>query len=110
MGSSSASLASSMAFSAVPPMPIPSMPGGHQPAPISGHHFQHPVHHRIGGVEHGELGLGLGAATFGRHVHFQLVTGNDLVMDHAGRIVAGVAARTVRIFQDRGAQRVVGFM
>ena len=30
------SLASSIAFSAVPPMPMPSMPGGHQPAPIVG--------------------------------------------------------------------------
>ena len=29
-------MASSIAFSAVPPMPIPSMPGGHQPAPIVG--------------------------------------------------------------------------
>ena len=29
-------LASSMAFSALPPMPTPSIPGGHQPAPISG--------------------------------------------------------------------------
>ena len=31
-----ASLASTAAFSAVPPMPIPSMPGGHQPAPMVG--------------------------------------------------------------------------
>lgn len=30
------SLAISAAFSAVPPIPMPSMPGGHQPAPISG--------------------------------------------------------------------------
>ncbi len=36
MGSISASLASSMAFSAVPPTPMPSMPGGHQPAPMVG--------------------------------------------------------------------------
>ena len=36
MGSSSASLASTMAFSAVPPMPSPRMPGGHQPAPMVG--------------------------------------------------------------------------
>ena len=36
MGSISDSLASSIAFSALPPMPTPSMPGGHQPAPISG--------------------------------------------------------------------------
>ena len=36
IGSISASFASSIAFSAVPPMPMPSMPGGHQPAPIVG--------------------------------------------------------------------------
>ena len=36
IGSISTSLASSVAFSAVPPMPMPSMPGGHQPAPIVG--------------------------------------------------------------------------
>ena len=36
MGSISTSLASSMAFSAVPPTPMPSMPGGHQPAPMVG--------------------------------------------------------------------------
>ncbi len=36
IGSISASFASSMAFSALPPMPMPSMPGGHQPAPIVG--------------------------------------------------------------------------
>jgi hypothetical protein len=29
-------LANSIAFSAVPPMPMPSMPGGHQPAPMVG--------------------------------------------------------------------------
>ena len=31
-----ACLANNIAFSAVPPMPIPNMPGGHQPAPIVG--------------------------------------------------------------------------
>ncbi len=36
IGSIRDSLAISMAFSAVPPTPIPSMPGGHQPAPIVG--------------------------------------------------------------------------
>ena len=36
IGSINDSLASSIAFSALPPMPIPSMPGGHQPAPIVG--------------------------------------------------------------------------
>ena len=36
MGAMSDSFASSIAFSAVPPTPIPSMPGGHHPAPIVG--------------------------------------------------------------------------
>ena len=36
IGSISASLAISIAFSAVPPTPMPSIPGGHQPAPIEG--------------------------------------------------------------------------
>ena len=36
MSSISTSLAISIAFSAVPPMPMPSMPGGHQPAPMVG--------------------------------------------------------------------------
>ena len=36
IGSISDSLASSIAFSAVPPKPMPSIPGGHQPAPMVG--------------------------------------------------------------------------
>ena len=36
MGSINDSFASSMAFSGVPPMPTPRMPGGHQPAPMVG--------------------------------------------------------------------------
>ena len=35
-GSISTSLAIIIAFSAVPPTPMPSMPGGHQPAPMVG--------------------------------------------------------------------------
>ena len=40
IGAISASLASTIAFSALPPMPMPSMPGGHQPAPIVGTVFR----------------------------------------------------------------------
>jgi len=36
IGSISDSFAMSIAFSAVPPTPMPSMPGGHQPAPMVG--------------------------------------------------------------------------
>ena len=35
-GCISTSLASSIAFSGVPPMPTPSRPGGHHPAPMAG--------------------------------------------------------------------------
>jgi len=36
IGSIRASFAINIAFSAVPPMPMPSIPGGHQPAPMVG--------------------------------------------------------------------------
>ena len=36
IGAISASFASSIAFSALPPTPMPSKPGGHQPAPMPG--------------------------------------------------------------------------
>ena len=38
-GSIKLSLASTAAFSAVPPIPMPNIPGGHQPAPIVGKVF-----------------------------------------------------------------------
>ena len=40
IGSINDSFAISIAFSAVPPMPMPSIPGGHQPAPIVGTVFR----------------------------------------------------------------------
>ncbi len=40
IGSISDSFAITIAFSAVPPMPMPSMPGGHQPAPMVGTVFR----------------------------------------------------------------------
>ena len=57
IGSISASLASSIAFSAVPPMPMPSMPGGHQPAPIVGTVFSTQSTMRSRRIQHHELGL-----------------------------------------------------
>ena len=38
-GSIRLSLANTPAFSAVPPIPMPNIPGGHQPAPIVGKVF-----------------------------------------------------------------------
>ncbi len=40
MGSMRDSFAMTIAFSAVPPMPIPNIPGGHQPAPMPGTVFK----------------------------------------------------------------------
>ena len=40
MGSMRDSFARTIAFSAVPPMPMPSIPGGHQPAPMVGTVFK----------------------------------------------------------------------
>ena len=71
------------------------------------HHFQHPVDHRIGGIQHRELGLGLGSATLGRDVHLDGVARHQGIVDHAGGVVTGIAARAVRVRQDRRAQRVV---
>ncbi len=71
------------------------------------HLLEHPVDHRIGRVEHGELGLRLGAAALGRHVDFNGVAGHDGVVDHRRRVVLGVGALAVRVRQHRGAQHVV---
>jgi hypothetical protein len=102
------SLAISMAFSAVPPMPMPSMPGGHQPAPMVGTVFS---------TQSTTLSLGLSmiildlfslppplAATVTVH----RVAGHDLGEDHGRRVVLGVLAGELRVGHHAGAQRVVG--
>jgi len=73
----------------------------------AGHRFEHPVHDRVRGVEHGEPGLVLGAAALGGTGHFHLVPGHDLAVHHRRRVVARVFARPGRVGQHRGAQRVV---
>ena len=62
IGSISDSFARTMALSAVPPTPMPSMPGGHQPAPIAGtvSSTQSTIESRR--IQHRELRLVLGAA------------------------------------------------
>ena len=57
MGSISDSFASSMAFSALPPMPTPEHSGRTPTGAHFGHHFQHPVSDRIRWVQHGEHGF-----------------------------------------------------
>merc|ERR1711965_1217489 len=79
-------------------------------APASAHgrdSLDHPVNDRVGRVEHDHLGLVLGAASLGRDIHFNLVAGDDLVVDDRRGVVLGVGALTGRIGQDRGTQNVV---
>jgi hypothetical protein len=73
-----------------------------------GQHFQNPVDDRVARVHHLELRLVFAAAALGRHVDGDFVALDHVDMEHAGRVVAGVAAGEGRIGQDRGAQLVVG--
>ena len=55
-----------------------------------GHGAQHPIHQAIAGIEDGELGLVLGAATLGRQPHLDLVAGHQIRVDYGRGVVAGV--------------------
>ena len=107
IGSISASFASTIAFSARPPMPMPSMPGGHQPAPIVGTRLQHPVDDRVRRIQHHELRLVLRAAALGRDLHLDGVAGHEVEVDDGRRVVARVLPRAGRVGDDRCAQPVV---
>src|SRR3977135_1367776 len=92
IGSLSASFAITIAFSAVPPMPMPSMPGGHQPAPIVGTAFttQSTMESDQWSLAHPEPRLRFRAAPLGGDIDFELVAGHDLHLDDGRRVVAGV--------------------
>ena len=60
-------------FRRVPPMPMPSMPGGHQPAPIVGTVFSTQSTMESEGLSIDELGLVLGAAALGGELDFDVV-------------------------------------
>src|SRR5437660_338842 len=92
IGSISASFAISIAFSAVPPMPMPSIPGGHQPAPMVGTVLSTQSANGVRRVEHGELRFRLRTAAFGGDVDLHLVTGHELYLDDGRRVVARVLA------------------
>jgi hypothetical protein len=85
-----------------------SQDAGRAPAGAHGRHrLEDPLDQVVGGVQHGELGLGLRAATLGGTDDFEMVAGDDLVMHHGRSIVLRVLARAGRVGQHRGAQRVV---
>ena len=107
IGSISASLAISIAFSAVPPTPMPSMPGGHQPAPIVGTVFTTQSAIESEGLSIDELRLRLRAAALRGDVDLELVARHHLHVDHRRRVVPGVLAAEVGFVEHRGAQLVV---
>ncbi|OMP13874.1 hypothetical protein COLO4_00762 [Corchorus olitorius] len=103
MSSISTSFAISIAFSAVPPMPMPSMPGGHQPAPMVGTVLEHPVDDRIRRVQHHELRLGFGAAPLAATITSTVSPGTSDMLITAGvlsfvlvRLPAGSASTLAR--------------
>src|ERR1039457_6320604 len=64
-----ASLASSTAFSAVPPIPMPSIPGGQPPGAHFRHAPQHPFNDIVSGVKHLHHRFILRATALGRDAH-----------------------------------------
>ena len=107
IGSISASLASSIAFSAVPPMPMPSMPGGHQPAPIVGTVFSTQSTIESDGLSIANFDFASEPPPLAATITSTVLPGTTFDVDHGRRVVLGVAALAGRIGQHRGAQLVV---
>ena len=80
----SASLASSIAFSALPPTPSPIMPGGHQPAPSAGHRLDDPVDDASRRVEGREARLVFRAAALRRDRQLEVSPGTSSTWTIAG--------------------------
>ena len=108
IGSISDSFASSMAFSAVPPTPMPSMPGGHQPAPIVGTVFSTQSTIESLGLSITNFDLFSEPPPFAATVTSTSSPGHQLDVEHGGRVVLRVLAREQRVVDDRCAQLVVG--
>jgi hypothetical protein len=101
-------LASSTAFSAVPPTPMPSMPGGHQPAPIVGTVFStQSTMLSLGFIMMNLLLFSLPpplAAT----VTSKVLPGTSSMWMTAGVLSLVFLRAKMRVVQHRGAQHVVG--
>ena len=79
-------------------------------APVTTHGgdlLEVPGHEVVTGVQDGEAGLALGAATLGRDLDLQRVAGDQFHVHDRRGVVAGVRALAVRIGDHRGAQRIV---
>ena len=107
MGSISDSLASSMAFSEVPPMPMPRMPGGHQPAPMVGTVFSTHSTMESDGFSMANFDFASEPPPLAATITSTLSPGTMRHVHHRRSVVLGVPARPGRIGQDAGAQLVV---
>ena len=103
IGSISDSLASSIAFSAVPPMPMPSMPGGHQPAPMVGTIFSTQSTTESDGLSMANLALASEPPPLAATITSTLLPGTIFVLTIAGvlspvlrRLPAGSASTEAR--------------
>jgi len=74
----------------------------------SGDGFEDPVGDGVGGVEHGELGLGLGAAALAGYGDVEFGAFDEFDDDHGGRVVFGVLAGEGGVGEDGWAEDVVG--
>ena len=96
-----------IAFSAVPPMPMPSIPGGHQPAPIVGTVLSTQSTMESEGLSMANLRFGLRAAALGRDGDVDIAARHHLDGHDRGRVVAGVLARESGVGKDAAAELVV---
>ena len=108
IGLSRASLARSMAFSALPPIPSAINPGRAPSGAEGGKRLEYPVNHRFRGVQANEFGLIFRPAALGSQADSQSVARNDLGMNHGRRVVARVLSAKQRIGDHRRAKRVCG--
>ena len=108
MGSMRDSLARVMAFSAVPPMPMPSMPGGHQPAPMVGTVLRTQSVMESEGLSMANLDLASEPPPLLATVMSRRVAGDEFGDDHGGGVVLGVLAGEGGVGEDGGAEDVVG--
>ena len=108
MGSMSDCLARSMAFSAVPPMPMPSMPGGHQPAPMVGTVLSTQSTTESEGLSMANLLLASEPPPLAATVTSTVVPWTSSTVTHGGGVVFGVVALAGGVGLERGAELVVG--
>ncbi len=88
-------------------MPIPNIPGGHHPAPISGTISSTQSATGVRRIQHGEHGFVLRAAPFRRHRDLHMLARHELGVNHRRGVVAGVGALERGVRHDGGAQLVL---